>query len=135
MSGPVEQLDEAIDALLTLDPDTLTDPELDTTLIELQRQRARLGVVAARLVERWDRRQIWADDQSRSAATRLARDTNTSVGSAKVELRRARHLSSMPATEAAVVAGELSLDHVELFGRANQPGRSTLFADHEQTLV
>src|SRR5262245_8611246 len=135
MIDPVEQLDEAIDALLPLDPDTLTDPELDATVVAVQRQRARLGVVAARLVERWDHRQIWADDQSRSAATRLARDTNTSVGSAKVELRRARHLASMPATQAAVVAGELSLDHVELFGRANQPGRNALFAVHEQTLV
>src|SRR5262245_8134121 len=135
MIGVVEQLDEAIDALLTLDSDSLTDPELDEVLIELQRQRARLGVVAARLLQRWDRRQIWAGDPARAAASRPARDTKTSVVSAKVELRRARQLSSMPATEAAVVAGELSLDHVELFGRANQSGRNALFADHEQTLV
>src|SRR5262245_462144 len=121
MINPVEQLDEAIDALLTLDPDTLTDPELDEVVVAVQRQRARLGVVAAQLVERWDRRQIWADDQSRSPATRLARDTNTSVGTARVELRRGRHLAAMPVTEAAVVNGELSLDHVELFGRATSP--------------
>src|SRR5262245_16734047 len=135
MIEQVEQLNEAIDALLTLDPDTLTDPELDATLIELQRQRARLGVVAARLVGRWDHRQVWAGDQSRSAAARLARDTKTSVGSAKVELRRARQLASMPKTETAIVAGDLSLDHVDLLGRANQPWREAVFADHEQTLV
>jgi Domain of unknown function (DUF222) len=131
----IEQLDEAIDALLTLDPDTLTDAELDAAVVELQRQRARLGVVAARLVARWDTRQIWAGDQSRSPAARLARDTNTSISSARVELRRARKLASMPATETAVVAGDLSLDHVELLGRANQPWRNTVFAEHEQTLV
>jgi hypothetical protein len=60
MSARFEQLDEAIDALLTLDPDTLTDAELDAAMVELQRHRARLGVVAARLLARWDTRQIWA---------------------------------------------------------------------------
>jgi hypothetical protein len=135
MFAPVEQLSEAIEALLTLDPDTLTDPELDAAVIELQRQRARLGVVAAGLLGRWDRRQVWAGDQSRSAASRLARDTNTSLRTARIELRRARQLSSMPATEGAIASGDLSLDHVELLGRANQPWRNAVFADHEQTLV
>src|SRR5262245_7867461 len=135
MYAEVEQLNEAIDALLTLDLDSLTDPELDAAVVELQKQRARLGVVAARLVGRWDRRRVWAGDQSCSAAARLARDTKTSISSARVELRRARRLPSMPATEAAVVAGELSLDHVELLGRANRPWRNLVFADHEQTLV
>jgi hypothetical protein len=68
-------------------------------------------------------------------AVRLARDTNTSISSARVELRRARKLASMPVTEAAVAAGDLSLDHVELLGRANQPWRNMVFADHEPTLV
>src|SRR5262245_38687759 len=128
MTSSVEQLDEAIDALLTLDPDTLTDPELDEVVVAVKRQRARLGVVAARLVERWDRRQIWAGDQSRSAATRLARDTNTSVGTAKVELRRARQLAAMQVTEAAVVNGELWLDQVEVFGTENDVVRRTLLS-------
>ncbi len=41
----------------------------------------------------------------------------------------------MPATEAAVTAGDLSLDHVDLLGRANQPWRHAVFAEHEPTLV
>jgi hypothetical protein len=106
MFDVVEQLDKAIDALSTLDPDTLTDAELDEAVIELQRHRARLGAVAARLLGRWDRRRVWASDQSRSAASSLARDTKTSVGSAKIELRRARQLPSMPATAAAITAGD-----------------------------
>jgi hypothetical protein len=121
--------------LSTLDLDTLSDAELDEAVIELQRQRARLGAVAARVLARWDRRRVWAADQSRSAASRLARDTKTSVDTAKVELRRARQLQSMPATQAALTNGDLSLDHVDLLGRANQPSRSAVFADHESTLV
>src|SRR5262245_16882546 len=113
MIDQVERLNGAIDALLNVDLYTLTDPELDAAVVELQRQRARLGVVAARLVGRWNRRHVWAGDQSRSPAARLARDTKTSIGSARVELSRARHLASMPVTEAAVVSGDLSLDHVD----------------------
>jgi hypothetical protein len=135
MFGEVEQLDAAIDAALALDIDTLSDPELHDALVDLQRQRARLGVAAARLLARWDGRQVWAGDRSQSAASRLARDTNTSITTARVELRRARKLQSMPATEAAVVEGVLSLDHVDLLGRANQPWRDAVFTDHEPTLV
>jgi hypothetical protein len=131
----VEQLDKAIDALSSLDPDALTDAELDQAVIALQRQRARLGAVAARVLGRWDRRRVWAGDQSRSAATRLVRDTRCSITTARIELRRARQLQSMPATQAAITNGDLSLDHVDLLGRANQPWRNTTFADHEATLV
>jgi hypothetical protein len=135
MLDVVERLEKAIDALSMLDPDALSDAELDEAVIALQRQRARLGAVAARVLGRWDRRRVWASDQSRSAASRLARDTKTSVGSAKVELRRACQLQSMPATEAALTAGDLSLDYVDLLGRANRPWRNTTFAEHEPTLV
>jgi hypothetical protein len=78
---------------------------------------------------------VWADDGSRSAAHRLARDTATAVGTARRELGRARHLESMPHTAHALAAGKLSVDHVDLLGRANRPWRDTVFADHEATLV
>jgi hypothetical protein len=135
MLDVVEQLDKAIDALSSLDPDALTDAELDQAVIALQRQRNRLGAAAARVLARWDRRRVWASDQSRSAATRLVRDTRCSITTARIELRRARQLQSMPATAAAVTNGDLSLDHVDLLGRANQPWRHAVFAAHEATLV
>ena len=135
MSEVVEQLDTAVEAVLVLDPDTLSDSELHDAVVAIQRQRARLGIAAAALLSRWDRRGVWAGDGSRSAASRLARDTNTSRSSANVELRRARHVRSMPATCAAIRGGELSLDHVDLLGRANRPWRHAVFAEHEPTLV
>ncbi len=46
MLDVVEQLDKAITALSTLDPDTLTDAELDEAVIALQRHRNWLGVAA-----------------------------------------------------------------------------------------
>ena len=131
----VEQLAEATDALAALDPDTLTDGELHELVVAVQRQRARLGAATAGLLARWDSRRGWADDGSRTPAARLARETNTAVASAKVELRRARQLASMPATAAAVAGGSLSLDHVDLLARANRPWRHAVFAEHEAMLV
>lgn len=130
----VAELHDQLDQLLALDLDTLTDTELDETLIDLQRARARLGAATARLVQRWAQRGIWSSDGSRSPAARLARDTRTSLTTARVELRRADHLAHMPGTEAALAAGELSLDHVDLLGRA-RTNNPDVFAEHEAMLI
>ena len=58
-----------------------------------------------------------------------------SLSTAHVELRRAHKLSSMPVTAAAVVAGRISMDHVDLLSRADQPHRHHLFARDEAMLV
>jgi hypothetical protein len=135
MLPEVEQLQEAITAVRALDPDTLTDDELHELVVALHRQNHRLAGARARLVARWDRRQGWADDGSRSAAQRLARDSRTSVATARRELRRARHLESMPHTAKALAVGELSVDHVDLLGAANDGCRRAVFAEHEEMLV
>ena len=131
----VEELRETVDRLADLDVDTLSDPELHDAMVDLQRQRARLGAIASGLLARWDHRGVWAGDRSRSAASRLARETRCSLTSANVELRRARKLQTMPHTAAAVTAGVLSLDHIDLLGRANQQWRDAVFAEHEEMLV
>ena len=95
----------------------------------------RLAAARAAAVARWDARGVWQSDRSRSAATRLARDTSTSLTTAHMELRRARKLVSMPATATALGAGRISMDHVDLLGRADQPHRRDLFARDEALLV
>ena len=59
----------------------------------------------------------------------------TSLTTAHVELRRARKLVDMPATAAAVAAGRVSMDHVDLLGRADQEHRHDLFVRDEELLV
>ena len=134
-TGVLEPLGEAIDALNSLDADTLGDGELDALLVELMRTRHRLAAATAAVLARWDARGVWRDDGSRSAATRLARDGRTSLTTARVDLRRARHLTAMPATAAALGAGRVSMDHVDLLGRADQPHRHELFLRDEELLV
>ena len=131
----LEALDRAIDGLLALDPHTFTDTNLHEVVVGLQSRSHRLAAARAKLTAAWDRRQIWADDGSRSPGHRLSREATMSVTSAKAEVRRARALCTMPATSAALAAGDLSPDHVDLLARANDGSRRVLFADHEAVLV
>jgi Domain of unknown function (DUF222) len=130
-----DRLDTALGDLLALDPDELTDGDLHELVVTVQRQSHRLAALRAKLISAWDGRKVWADDGSRTAAHRLAREASMAVGSAKAELRRARQLRSMPHTAAALACGALSPDHVDLLGRANHGARTAQFVDHEATLV
>ncbi len=130
-----DHLDSAIGDLLDVDPDTLSDGELHELVIEAHRQSHRFVAARAKLISAWDARGVWCDDGSRTAAHRLARESSMAIRSAKAEVRRARALRHMPHTAAAVAAGNLSPDHVDLLARANSGGREQLFADHEATLV
>ena len=114
---------------------TVSDGELHDATIALQRAQSALAIANARVLERWDTRHVWAPGGHRSAASRLALDAKLSKRSAQRELHRARTLASMPATAAAVADGRLSIDHADLFARANQPHRRQRFAQHEATLV
>ena len=139
MSKGIDELTDdlaaVIASLLAVDPTGLTDAELHDLVTTIQRQRHRLAAVAAAAISSWDQRMIWADNGARSAAARRANDTSTSTVTAGSDVRRARKLRSMPATTAALAAGDLSPDHVDLLAKANQPWRNANFADHEDTLV
>jgi hypothetical protein len=135
MADRVGLLHEAIDGLAELDPATLEDGDLHCIVVSVQRERARLDALAAELLGRWDARKVWSGDGSRSAAARLSRDTACSHASAAVEVRRARQVRSLPATAAAIERAELSLDHIDLLGRANQPHRAGQLARDEAFLV
>ena len=123
MADGLELLHDAIDDLAEVDAAALDDDELHRIVVSVQQERARLGAVAAALLGRWDARKVWAGDGSRSPAARLSRETACSHASAAVEVRRARQIRSLPATAAAIERAELSLDHVDLLGRADQPHR------------
>jgi hypothetical protein len=125
----------ALDLLDGVELESLSDGELHAVVVATEKLRSRLGVVAGRFLQRWDVRHVWATDGSRSASARLARDTNSAPASAAVTLRRARRQPQLPATVAAITRGDLSLDHLDLLGRANQDQRIGLFARDESMLV
>ena len=128
-------LNEAIDELLGLDAAELADDDLHDLVITVQRQSHRLAALRAQLISAWDQRGGWSSDGSRSPAHRLAREASTSVAAAKIELRRARALRTMPSTAAAVASGALSPQHIDLFADASSGTRAACFERDEHELV
>lgn len=118
-----------------MDVGSLSDAELGAAVVAVQQERARLAVEAATLLREWERRGGWRSDGSLWPDAALGRDTRCSRASARVELRRARALEHWPHVRRAIVAGELSLDHLDLLCRFVTPARADLFADHEPDLV
>src|SRR4051812_10647574 len=131
----LEGLDQAIETLNAVDLDTLDDASLDDLVVGLRERSSRLAAAEARLLARWDARMVWADDGSKAAGARLARDTESCKRTAYGLLRRARRLSSMPVVADAFRAGALNADVVDLLVRVNLPRRRELFARDEQMLV
>lgn len=133
--GPLATLTQSIDELADIDVDTLDDTTLHDTVVALARQRDRLAVAHARLLARWDGRRVWQNDQSRTAAARLARETGHFIGTTRAELRRARRLATMQITTTAALAGDLSLDQVDVFTKANASWRRHNMTNDEAQLV
>ena len=115
-NDPAVLLRAAVDALAEVDPSSLNTSELADLSLSVQRQMHRLSGVSAQLLEQWQSSGVWAFDGSRSAAGRLARETRSSLRSCRAALRRARVSAGLPAVTQAVVNGELSVDHLDLFG-------------------
>lgn len=124
-----------VDALLDVDLAALDDAALHQVLTSVLRVQARLGVVSADALSRWDARGAWRNNGSRSPAHRFARETRSAVDTGRAAIRRARALPFMTHTRQAVLDGRLSWDHVDLFAQACTPARRDVFAEHEQLLV
>jgi hypothetical protein len=128
-------LSASIDAVLAVDVDAMDNTELNRDLIALSAEVTRLHAAVLARAERWDARNVWANDGSRSAGHRLAREANTTVTAAKATIRRARALRDMPATREALQRGTITVDHVDLLANANSRSRCADFADDEASLV
>lgn len=131
----VSVLHDAADALAACEVDGLPAAELHRQLMALTGAAERLDAGIARLAARWDASGQWADDGSKSAAARLARETGMAFRTAADRLRTARAATQMPYAQQAWLEGRLTEDAVRLLGRARGGGRSELFRRHEEVLV
>jgi hypothetical protein len=87
------------------------------------------------LVERVDTARPWTDDGYRTVAAWLAASDHTSLDDARADVRLARRLRTMPATAAALAAGDITLAHARRLARLNAPDTAEAFAEAEQFLV
>ena len=131
----LEVLGNALEQLISDDLQGLSESELHDLVVSLRHKGDLLAAVEAKAVAVWDSKRIWSDDSSRSAAHRLARESGCSIKTGKALVRRARRLSSMPATTKAFTDGDLSTDRVDLLTRLNKPNVAALFARDEEMLV
>ena len=131
----LETIDTAISAVGAIDPRSLTDAELDDVVVGLQRTQSALAAVAAALTGEWDRRRVWAADGSRSAVAHLAHRADIPCAVVACDVTRARRLQTMPLTEAAFAAGEITADRVDVLGRANVVELRRQFSRDEHILV
>lgn len=135
LAGVLHMASEQVLSVGATGADALADAELHGLIVAVQAERDRLGVAAAELLAVWDQRRCWRQDGSRTAPLRLSRDTHTSMRTAHTEIARAHGIGRVPGVRDAVVAGVLSLDHVDLFMQANQPHRAAHYLRDEADLV
>src|SRR6478735_1823195 len=134
-TGTLVQLREALDALAAVQLEALSDAEVHAVVVELGELSTRLEAQWCRAIARWDARMVWADNGSRSAGARLARETGRRPGSCGRLVSRARKLATMPVTARAYASGEVSGDHVDLVGDCNRAWPDAEFTDAETALV
>jgi Domain of unknown function (DUF222) len=133
--GARVSLASAIDALLTLDPDTLDDAELADVVVGLHRQQGRLAAATARLTAEMDARRMWADDGSRSCGAWLAHRCRLPIGQARAQAWLGRRLRSMPVTAEALAAGDISQRHASVLASLAGGCTAEFFARDEAVLV
>ncbi|MPY91692.1 MAG: DUF222 domain-containing protein [Acidimicrobiia bacterium] len=131
----LEELSAAVDALLEVDPQGLTDGELCDALVGVAAERARLEADEAHLTAAWDARKAWDADGARSGAAWLTWRCRLPRRDAWRRVRLARWVSQAPAVEAAWQAGDIGAAHAALLARAYTARTSEAFARDENVLV
>ncbi|CAN5711726.1 HNH endonuclease signature motif containing protein [soil metagenome] len=131
----VADLDAALTDLQGLDTDTLSGDELAELLVGLHRETARLAALRAQVTAACATRERWRGDGARCGASWLVHRCGLSVAAANREVRLARRLGAMPATEAALAAGEITAEHVAVIAGVNRADTAELFARDEKMLV
>jgi hypothetical protein len=130
------KLIDAVDELCDVDVGGLSDDELHSTVVELRRLRcSRMVAVESKLLTEWDARRMWADDGSRSAGARLARETGANPKACNAAMSRARALRTMPLTVTALAHGRVSGDKAAALCRVNTAAARELFAEAEADLL
>lgn len=130
--GPV---DDAVSTLAALDIEPLDGRQAAEVLVELRRVRARLAAVEAALVARVDASRPWAPAGYLTTGTWLAASDHTSLDEARTDVRLARRLRFMPATAAALAAGDITAAHARRLAQLAAPDTLASFTEAEVFLV
>jgi hypothetical protein len=115
----------------SVDPTDLDNDDLHALMVSVQTQRSRLALAAADVLHEWEQRGTWRADRHLRAAVGLSQATRSCDRVAGFELRRAKVLQRFGLVRAALAAGRVSMDQVDLFVRAATEQRLEWFLAHE----
>jgi hypothetical protein len=124
-----------VDETLEVDPDSLSDGELADAVVELRRLQARLAAATARLTAAFDARRVWAAEGSRSAGAWLAHRCRLPAAQTRADVRLARRLQHMAATDRAFADGEIGEPHAKRLAALSVGRTAHCFARDEPLLV
>jgi Domain of unknown function (DUF222) len=129
---------QANDALAVLDADGVPDDELEASIVALHREGVRLAAQIGRLTGKYDQRRVFRSDGSKTAAARLSRKTGASRRAMRAQVQLGRRLQLMPRVEAALAAGEITVEHAQILGKLAGSDRKLVadaFPEAEEQLL
>ena len=117
MSGStITTLTAALDACAEVDLAVLSGPQLAAMLVDLRATATRLEVEIARVVHVASQAEVWRAAGATSMEVWLADETNTTVRTARDQVRLADTLAAAPIIADKMCDGELSIDNARLLG-------------------
>lgn len=134
LAEAVEQLHAALDALARVELGDVGDEELARSAVALDAAAARLAATSARTMAEVEARGVWALDGSRNAAVWLARHRRAERSRCWGLVRLGRALRTMDATDAALSAGRIGVEHARELARCRRVAPEE-FDGYEATLV
>lgn len=126
---------DAVAALASVDPTTLTEGELMDAAIEVHAVDAALDAVRTRVVGQMDVRHSWAGDGARSAAAWVSWRCRLPRSVAAGTLRCARVLREMSLVDVAFLEGAITADHVRLLAAARSWAPEAFERDQESLVA
>lgn len=131
----LEQLEADLDAALDEEPADLPGAALAEAQPVLARIRNKHAALDLRAAAAFDASKEWMANGSRSAAAWLAGRNRENAYVAKRRVRLGRALRAMPASDAALAAGDITEEHVEVMNRHLCSAVADRFVDDEATIV
>lgn len=112
----------------------LTDGEVTDAAVAVSRVRNLAEAADVAVLGRLDVSKAWQDPGARNAAGWVAWECRIPKARAEAAVRCARRLREMPRTEAALMAGRLTTDHVRLLAHCHRTNTDA-FAEEEEHLI
>ncbi|MGP8160122.1 MAG: DUF222 domain-containing protein [Candidatus Dormibacteria bacterium] len=128
----LDNLTEAIDALVASDPSTHADGE---SIVALHRQLARLDALVTKATGSFDTSGDWAPSGAPNAAMWVATRCRVPKSDARRRVRLARGLAHLPTAAVAWCSGEVTAAHVGALASAANERTQEALARDEALLV